>query len=161
MKIIRLSSVDSTNEYIKREQSSLPEKVIVVADEQTAGKGTYNRRFSSPKGGVYFSILFPVPSDDAFPYITPVAAVATRRALARVFNARTEIKWVNDLYSRGKKVCGILCERFGDSVVVGIGVNLSEPENGFDESIRDVAGVLLPSSPCEEDKMRFIGEGKT
>ena len=156
MQIIRLSEVDSTNEYVKRELCSLPEKALVWADAQTAGKGSSDRRFSSPKGGVYLSILFPSPDPSVFPFITPVAAVATRRALARVFDVRPEIKWVNDLYLSGKKICGILCEHFSSSVVVGIGVNLVTPENGFDESIRDIAGAALSFSPCDEQKEFFV-----
>ena len=103
---------------------------VVVADAQTAGRGTRSRAFFSPQGGVYMSIVLrPRTADGAL--ITSCAAVAVARAIERLCALTVEIKWVNDLYVGGKNVCGILTEsgfapdRSLDFVVLGIGVNVA------------------------------------
>lgn len=154
MNLIRLQTVDSTNEYLKK--GVFPDGTVVFSDEQTAGKGSNGRSFLSPSGGIYFSILFSEPKREVLPYITPVAAVAVRRALASVFNARPEIKWVNDLYLSGKKICGILCENVSSGVIIGIGVNVSRPKEGFPPELRDIAGYVSEKSPTEEEKLTFV-----
>ena len=81
--------------------------------------------------------------------LTTLAAVAVSEAIEAVAGVPADIKWVNDIYVRGRKVCGILTEAsFNledgtlDYAVVGIGINVYEPKGGFPESIRDRAGSL-------------------
>jgi len=128
---------------------------IVVARAQTAGRGRLGRSFYSPKDtGIYFSIIL---HDDAIALdlITPVAAVAVARALEAVFpnlSPKPQIKWVNDVYLAGKKVCGILTEgvpnpktgRF-DTAICGIGINLAPPEDGFPQDIQHIASSVTDS----------------
>lgn len=85
---------------------------VFVADSQTAGRGRLGKSFVSPPGcGIYLSVLMKAPrKDDALPYITMGTAVAVRRAIENVTHENASIKWVNDLYLREKKVCGILVE---------------------------------------------------
>lgn len=127
------------------------ERTVVIADGQSAGRGRMGHDFSSPSGtGLYMSVLIrPRISAERSVMITVAAAVAAARAIEEVSGDRAEIKWVNDIYVGGKKVCGILAESvFGaygnvEYTVLGIGVNVFLPHGGFDESISDIAGALF------------------
>lgn len=130
----------STNLEVKElAKSGAKEGTVVVCDHQTAGRGRLGKTFYSPKdSGLYFSLLIrPSFSLEYAPFITVAAAVAVRRAVKKLFSVETQIKWVNDLYFEGKKFCGILTESaFGkdgkmEYAVLGIGINLSEPDGGY------------------------------
>ena len=146
-------SVTSTNTVLRElAEKNLPEGYVLVSEAQTAGKGRQGRAFFSPSGhGVYFSILLrPNLKSEEVALITPAAAVAAARAIEQISGICVGIKWVNDLFNRGKKVCGILTEASVnmedgsvDSVILGIGINITEPENGYPEAIRGIAGALL------------------
>lgn len=130
-----LDVCDSTNNEAKRMAvAGSPSPAIIAANTQTAGRGRLGRSFYSPsQTGLYFSILYPTqaPLQSAVS-LTGAAAVAVMRALCKTAGKQTAIKWVNDLYLEGKKVCGILAEALtgGSEVrqtylIIGIGVNLS------------------------------------
>jgi len=142
--------VTSTNTVLRELAArGAPEGHVLAAEEQTAGKGRQGRSFHSPaKHGVYFSLLMRpgLRTVDAA-LITSAAAVAVSRAIEETFGVRAGIKWVNDLFVGEKKVCGILTEAAFDmesglveSVVLGIGVNLTRSETGW--GIEDVATTL-------------------
>jgi BirA family biotin operon repressor/biotin-[acetyl-CoA-carboxylase] ligase len=130
-KITRLKETDSTNKYLKNmAYGGAPFGTVVIAERQEAGHGRMGRAFSSERGGLYMSILLPLTSPEATGLLTTYAAVAVARALESLTPLDVKIKWVNDLYVGGKKLCGILAEggatiesgeRFA---VLGIGVNL-------------------------------------
>lgn len=145
-------SVTSTNTVLKAiaEQGGA-EGMILIAHQQTQGKGRLGRTFLSPKGtGLYISILLrPKFSAEESLCITTAAAVAVAEAIDEAAGQHAMIKWVNDVYLRGRKVCGILTEASVDFensglnyAIVGIGVNIQEPPGGFAPEIRDVAGAL-------------------
>ena len=134
-------TVDSTNLVAKKmalEQA--PHGTVVLAEEQTAGRGRMGRSFHSPAGsGIYMSfILRPnLTSNDAV-LITTAASVAVARAIEEVTHIHTGIKWVNDVYMNGKKICGILTEALTDfesggieSIILGIGINFSTAVSSF------------------------------
>ena len=139
----------STNDLAKAALFRGTGRAAFVAARQTGGRGRMGRRFSSPEGGVYLSVLLPLCSlsPDETVRLTTAACVAVRSAIRDVCGIETGIKWVNDLYYNGRKVCGILCEGVtrGEKMycVVGVGINLLPPAEGFDESIRDTAGSLF------------------
>ena len=146
------SSVSSTNTVLKEiaEQGGA-EGMVLIAEQQTMGKGRLGRSFYSPKGdGLYLSILLrPQFSAEESLSITTAAAVSVAGAVEAVTGERALIKWVNDVYLRGRKICGILTEASVDFetkglhyAVLGIGVNILEPEGGYSEQLRDVAGAL-------------------
>ena len=145
-------TVTSTNTLLKElGRQGAPHGTVMVAEQQTAGRGRLGRSFYSPaQSGVYFSILLrpDCSSDDAM-LMTPAAAVAVAEALEEVSGAEAQIKWVNDVYMAGLKVCGILTEAAFtpegklDFAVVGIGINLTPPEGGFPEDILGKAGSLF------------------
>ena len=145
-------TVRSTNTLLSEiALQGAPEGYVIVADGQTAGKGRMGKDFFSPTGhGAYFSILLrPRQNAAASTLVTPAAAVAAARAIEKVSGFHVGIKWVNDLYLEGKKVCGILTEaRSGmeagkmDYIVVGIGINVTRPEKGFTGTLAETAGYL-------------------
>lgn len=149
IKIISLDRCVSTNDeaYILAE-SGAENGTTVTAREQTGGKGTNGRSFFSPgKTGVYMSVILRNIKKEQLLDVTPMAAVAVSRVLDKNFGVNTRIKWVNDVYLDGKKVCGILTKAQSkdgktDFIIVGIGINLFAPEGGFPEDIRNTAGFV-------------------
>ncbi len=129
-----LTETDSTNLRIKEayRAGEIVPPCLMTADSQTAGRGRLGRRFVSPPGtGLYMSLLAAPPEGTDCGLITILAAVAVCRAIEETTDLRPKIKWVNDLFVRGKKVCGILAEGLGGAAVIGIGVNLRTPPVGF------------------------------
>lgn len=144
-------TVDSTNTRLRAEAySGSPEGTVIIADEQTAGKGRMGRDFYSPnRNGVYMSILLrpKLPFADIH-FITMLAAVCVVEAVHTLTGLSTQIKWVNDILLEGRKLCGILSEAAveGESgllnfVVVGIGVNTGSTHD-FPALQGNVAGAL-------------------
>lgn len=139
----------------------------MAADSQTDGRGTRGRSFFCYDGGLYFSLVKGL-DENAVERVTPLAAVAVSRAVEGLTGKKPLIKWVNDIYLDGKKICGILCQRICDGegkerVIIGIGVNVTEPENGFPKQIKERAGAIFPcgqSGPCEKQcfKSRLCAE---
>lgn len=139
-------------------QAGAPEGTVVVAAAQTAGRGTRARSFFSPQGGVYMSIILrPRQADGCL--ITSCAAVAVARAIERLCPLTVQIKWVNDLYVGGKKLCGILTEagfhpdNTLDYVVLGIGVNVAAVD--FPSEIADIA-TSLGNEGCAVERNALI-----
>jgi BirA family biotin operon repressor/biotin-[acetyl-CoA-carboxylase] ligase len=117
----RLSEVDSTNDYIKGILKQAPEGTVVLADVQTAGKGSKGRNWYSPEGGLWMSILLDHCDNCLMPL---TAAVAVSEAF-QSYGIRLGIKWPNDLLLNRKKVAGILTEIVDDRAILGIGINLN------------------------------------
>ncbi|MBO4376939.1 MAG: biotin--[acetyl-CoA-carboxylase] ligase, partial [Lachnospiraceae bacterium] len=146
---------DSTNELAKKYGDANPGKeAIFIADYQSKGKGRRGRSFYSPKGtGMYMSFLTrpDVKLEEAMNF-TCMIAESTCRAIEKVTGINPGIKWVNDIYYNEKKISGILTEASTSLedgslsyVVIGIGINLYEPYEGFPDDIKDKAGALIAS----------------
>lgn len=143
------STTDSTNNCCKRilADGKIGE-FLAVADKQTAGRGRQGKSFySPPKTGIYFSLVIrPHTSLQNAVTATTAAAVAVCRAIETLTDKKPKIKWVNDVYLDGKKICGILTEAMSnfedgtvDSVIIGIGVNINTSD--FPDSVEG-AGCL-------------------
>lgn len=147
-KIEVTQSVTSTNSIMKnRAKEGDAEFCVLIAAHQSGGRGRLGRSFHSPDGtGLYMSILLK-PHDKSNPlFITTDAAVCCARVFERMSKKSAYIKWVNDIYIDNKKVCGILTEGApGENgyAVLGIGVNVTPPEEGFPEDIKDRAGCVF------------------
>jgi len=151
--IIVEDCVDSTNNIIKKmADDNAKEGLVVIANHQTAGKGRLGRSFYSPdEKGIYMSVLFrPDISFDKSILLTTVAALSVCKAIKEVLCLGTKIKWVNDVLIDNKKVCGILTEgkvsansEKMDYIVMGIGINIEEPEEGYPIEIKDIATPLI------------------
>ena len=160
-------AVDSTNLVLRKlANEGAAEGTVIVAAEQTGGRGRKGRSFFSPQGtGVYVSLLLkPKIAPDDATLITTTAAVAVCGAVEALSGEEAAIKWVNDVFMRGKKVCGILTEGSFDMesgqfeyAILGTGVNVFSPEGGFPPEIREIAGSVLPS-PAPDAKNRMIAE---
>lgn len=160
--------LDSTNNYLKK-LGSQGEKAntLIIAECQTGGRGRMGRSFYSPNGtGVYFSLLLrPEILAEKALSLTVMAAVAVAETVMRHSNGDVKIKWVNDVYIDGKKVCGILTEgainpttKMLDYAVVGIGINVIAPENDFPEDIKNIATAIFSGNTEEDIKERIIAE---
>ena len=150
--------VGSTNSEMKAAAAAgMPDRSIIAADRQTEGRGRYGRAFYSEKGtGVYFSILIRNIDFYRGKFLTAAAAVAVAESLEKLYGVSAQIKWVNDVYIGGKKCVGILTEAVTDLesgvigyAVVGIGVNLKEPEGGFPKELQGVAGIPSDELPAD------------
>ena len=142
--ILRYDSLPSTNTEAARQAArGAAEGLCVVAREQAQGRGRRERVWiSPPDAGLYFSIVLrPRFEMRAWPLITLMCALAVADALLEACKLETDIKWPNDIYARGRKVCGILAETVetpaGRAVVVGIGINLKQ--DAFPQELRELA----------------------
>lgn len=162
-----ISETESTNAIIKKRASQgEKEGLFVVAGRQTEGRGRLGRSFFSPGDtGLYMSLLLRpcIKAEDAV-LITTAAAVSVCEALEKAGVKNPRIKWVNDIFVEDKKVCGILTEAsFNpekaelDYAVLGVGINVYEPEGGFPEDIKNIAGAVF-SQKEENLRNRIAGE---
>lgn len=156
-------TIDSTNVRAKEIASDHEhETVLVVANEQTAGRGRQGRSFDSPSGsGVYFSLLLH-PDFHAVEasLITSYAACCLAQTIDELLDCKAQIKWVNDIFVNGRKVSGILTEASFSAenmrlshVIAGIGINVMTPQGGFAEDAQGIAGALT-TLPFDQDDLR-------
>jgi len=129
LEIFEYKEISSTSDRLKEMVlSGASSGTAVIAESQSSGRGRQGKSFSSPNGGVYFSVYF----DDGFVgkenigFVTPSAAVLVSKCIEKVCADDTKIKWVNDIYVGNKKVCGILTEKTIGGFVLGIGINTSD-----------------------------------
>ena len=153
LKITVLEKTESTNLLLKNMAiNGAEEGSVVIAGEQSGGIGRMGRSFFSPGNtGIYMSVLLkPDIEPEKSVFITTAAAVAVCRALEKNGVNNTGIKWVNDIYINGKKVCGILTQ--GSIIpeskklafaILGIGLNVYQPEKGFPEEIQGIADSIF------------------
>ena len=147
--VLVLETVDSTNKRLREMAfDGAPDGQVVMANEQTSGRGRRGRNFFSPKDkGIYFSYLIKpdmAPADSVT--LTAWTAVAAMRAISKVSGFTPGIKWVNDLVSGGRKLCGILTEMsvesetgMIDNIIIGIGININNDASDFPDEIKDIA----------------------
>ncbi len=149
-----------------------PEGTVVVAEEQTAGRGRWKRAwFSPPELGIWFSLILRPPLVPLkVPQITLVAGVACARALHAELGFKPGIKWPNDLVCDGKKVCGILAELEAAAeqlnyLILGIGINVNQVKDDFPLELREaavslrmVAGRRLRRLPLLRRLLEFLEE---
>ncbi len=161
---VKLDLIDSTNIYAKRlALEGAAEGTLVTSKNQSGGKGRLGRSFFCYDGGLYMSIVLrPEISPNDSLLITTAAAVTVAEVLEREYRKKCEIKWVNDIYIGGKKVCGILTEgginpQSGDLdyAVLGIGINLGAPEDGFPQEISDIADSVCEGNIFEREISRI------
>ena len=161
--IVYDKKMDSTNTQAKiLGESGGDNGTVVIAEQQTAGKGRRGKTWVSPMGNCYFTVLLrPDVHAERASMITLVSALALAQAVENVMGLRTMIKWPNDVIANGKKLCGILTESSSDLeyinyVVVGIGVNCNQTE--FPEEIRDIASSICLETGKKVDRTRLLAE---
>lgn len=160
--VVVLEQTDSTNRVAKElSKNGAPEGTLIVAKRQNMGKGRLGRSFFSPEGGIYMSMVLrpELPAQQAV-LITTCAAVAVARAIEKESGLKTGIKWVNDIFVQGKKVCGILTEAgldfetgIPEYVVLGIGINVERQT--VPEELKEIVGCLedFLDTPVEKNRL--------
>lgn len=145
--IIHFESVGSTMPIAHREaQNGAPNGTVIVAEEQTEGRGRLARPWSSTAGkGIWMSVILKpdIPPHRA-PQFTLIAAVSICRAIRETANVEVRIKWPNDLLIGGRKVTGILTELQAEpdrvhAIIIGIGINVNQEPGDFPEELADIA----------------------
>ena len=154
MKTMIFDTLPSTNDYCETREFS--EDTAIIAREQTGGKGTKGRSFSSPRGGVYLSLVryYPCKAENSFSLMI-ASCMAVVKTL-EFYGVRADVKWPNDVFLNGKKICGILIKNSfeGENVkksITGIGVNVN---NDIPKDLADIA-INLKSVVGEVDIDEF------
>jgi BirA family biotin operon repressor/biotin-[acetyl-CoA-carboxylase] ligase len=165
-KVIRLDTVDSTNDYLMGLASrGAAHGTVVVADAQERGKGRLERTWFSPPGkNIYMSVLLRpelYPGDASL--MTVVSAVACALAIKKITGIKVGIKWPNDIVVSGRKLGGILLEsRFRSGrishAVVGIGINVNSKNADFPEDIRAIATSVFQETGIKTKRTVLIDE---
>jgi len=160
--------LESTNETAKQKAFEGAEAgTIILAEEQSKGKGRLGRTFFSPAGkGLYMSFILRPDFDTTKALrVTAATAVSVCRAIKKVCDIETQIKWVNDIFYDGRKVCGILTEAITnletgqiDAIIIGIGVNCDVDLTEMPEEIRETAGSLSGVSSRNRLAAEIINE---
>ena len=152
--VIFFDTINSTNTYAKKlALSGGKHGTLIAANHQTEGRGRHGHSFESPAGtGLYMTLIMrPSVEISRFQMITIAAAVAVCLAIEDLYPASkgdVKIKWVNDVFFKGKKITGILTEAVSniengeiESVVTGIGINVS---TNFTGEVANMAGSIFP-----------------
>jgi BirA family transcriptional regulator, biotin operon repressor / biotin---[acetyl-CoA-carboxylase] ligase len=164
-KITYVKSVNSTQEIAHNlARDGAIEGSIVLADEQTGGRGRLGRPWQSPAGtGIWMSLILrpEIPLQKA-PQLTLLIAVAASKAIEKVTGLEAAIKWPNDLLINGKKTAGILTELQAEadsihSVIVGIGMNVNQESKDFSEEIAQIATSLAIEGGQTYKRAEIIG----
>ncbi len=159
-RVIYYPSLTSTMEMAKQEaQLGAVEGTVVVADEQTAGRGRIKRAWLSPKGSIALSIIL-YPSVVNLPSLIMLASLAVAHSIEAVTGLRSQIKWPNDVLVNDRKVCGILIEssvrgNIADYAIIGIGVNVNLRLSDFPE-IPSTATSLSAELGRDAPRLRII-----
>lgn len=188
MNVKYFQKLESTNltarELIKKGEAE--HGLVIAADEQTAGRGREGKSFFSPKGGLYMSIVLQHENNrqnniNKTTIITALAGICVCQAIEKFSQKKPMIKWVNDIFIDGLKVCGILTEGVCDKYILGIGVNFSTQyfneeltklacgigenadKNGFMKFLvsRILENSMSDAEILNEYRSRLIGIGKT
>lgn len=154
MKTTIFDTLPSTNDYC--ETREFGEDTAIIAREQTGGKGTKGRSFFSPRGGVYLSLVryYPCKAENSFSLMI-ASCMAVVKTL-ELYGVSADVKWPNDVFLNGKKICGILIKNSfeGENVkksITGIGVNVN---NDIPKALADIA-INLKSVVGEVDIDEF------
>ena len=161
------NAVTSTNSLAReRAAEGASEELVVAAEAQSEGRGRLGRSFFSPRDtGLYISFLLrpKIHASEAVK-ITTIAAVAVCEAIEAVSGEKAEIKWVNDVFVNGLKVCGILTEASLsmengglEYAVAGIGINIYAPKSGFPDDLRGIVGAVI-KKPVNDARNRTAAE---
>ena len=152
---------ESTNIIAHEIASSVNDGTVVIAEAQTAGRGRLGRKWISPEGGIWLSIILkPKIQPIHAPRITLLAGVCVARTI-RSFGLPAKIKWPNDILINGKKVCGTLTEIRAeadiiDYLIVGIGIDANVDTESFPDEIRDSSTSLKKEIGAKINRAGFV-----
>ena len=148
--IIYFPSVSSTNSYaLMLAANGAPEGTVVIAEEQTRGRGRWNRKWHSPPlVGLYFSLILKgKTSKESIGVLSLLSAIVVAEAIAEFIPSKPDLRWPNDVLIGGRKVAGILIEEVkGKGLVVGIGINVNQAKGDFPPELWNEATSLFIES---------------
>jgi len=150
-------TVDSTqNEALKIANESNKEGIIIIAEKQTGGKGRSGRKWISPKGGIWFSIILHPKFDISNITLFPIASsLALSNAIEKTCKIKTELKWPNDLTIKGKKLSGMLVDASLESnkienLVLGVGINFEVNSKEIEKILKKTPNFYGVASLSEQ-----------
>jgi BirA family biotin operon repressor/biotin-[acetyl-CoA-carboxylase] ligase len=160
--VFSFDSIDSTNTFAKQlRQNEAPHGTLIIAEEQTAGRGRLQRNWVSPNGkNLLFSLVFyPDFSMEKVSLLPFAGSLAIVDAIETITGLSSTCKWPNDVLINGKKVCGMLLEStLGNSVqgkiVLGVGLNVNQEE--FSEELKFKASSLQIESGVAVDRVPLL-----
>ena len=162
-KIEVYDSVESTQTIAKQSLVDNQYTMLILSDEQTKGRGRFNRNWSSSKGkGLWMSVVLrPNVSFAMIPKFNLFIALGIRDAIQAFSKDKVEIKWPNDIYINDKKVCGFLTEMVAnadavEAIICGIGINLNHQEEDFSDIIRHRATSIRLHYSEEINRYQFF-----
>ncbi len=123
--LMALKKIDSTQDFAKKIiiDKKIWQNTMILAFEQTKGRGTGNKLWSSPKGNLYSSFVFKLPPNKPLSEVSFVSAKAVIKTLVDL-GLNAKCKWVNDIFVNMRKICGILVEQVGEYAIIGTGINI-------------------------------------
>ena len=143
--ILHFETLNSTQTYLKEHFAELDDQTVVVTDQQTAGRGRFDRKWISQPGGLYFSILLKPTRIDFLSNLTQLMALSVCQATEK-YGTQPNLKWPNDVQVNGKKLCGILSETVTQNgqiacIALGVGINIAQ---------KDLSHVGQPATSLRE-----------
>lgn len=166
--ILYYDHIDSTNRIARNLLlEGYPGGTVVQAGQQSAGRGQYERAFSSPPGGLYFSlILRPALDVQHLSLVTLATGLACCQEIEAKFGLQPRIKWPNDLYINDRKVAGILCERplsdrsdpLASGVIIGVGLNVNSELDDFPAALRPLLTTIFTLTDKKIDLAPLLAE---
>jgi BirA family biotin operon repressor/biotin-[acetyl-CoA-carboxylase] ligase len=152
-------SIDSTQKQaMKMSSDEASNGTIIIAEKQTSGKGRLGRKWISPKGGIWFSIILHPKFDISVITLFPIAsALALSNAIEKTLNIKSEVKWPNDITIKGKKVAGMLVDASLESnkienLVLGVGINFDVDVKQIEKILRGTPNFYGVASLSEQNK---------
>lgn len=152
-------SIDSTqNQAMKMATNPANNGTILIAEKQTDGKGRMGRKWISPKGGIWFSIILRPQFDISVITLFPMAsALALSNAIEKTLNIKSELKWPNDITLKGKKIAGMLVDASIESnkienIVLGVGINFNVDVRQIEKMLKDTPNFYGVSSLSDQNK---------
>jgi BirA family biotin operon repressor/biotin-[acetyl-CoA-carboxylase] ligase len=150
-------SIDSTqNQALKMSEDTANDGTIIIAAKQTGGKGRLGRKWVSPKGGIWFSIILQPKFDISITTLFPIASsLALSYAIEKTFEILPELKWPNDLTIKGKKVAGMLVDVSLESnkierLVLGVGINFDIDTKQIEKTLKVASNFYGVASLSEQ-----------
>jgi BirA family biotin operon repressor/biotin-[acetyl-CoA-carboxylase] ligase len=159
MKILEFEKLESTQKKAKEIAKEVEPWTVVLAKEQTGGYGRKGNFWYSPKGGLYFSVILPKTKIEDVQILTFLAAFCVAKVLNKEFGAKPFIKWPNDVWLNGKKICGILTENIilGKEIknsIIGIGLNTNIEK--FPKDLKNIATSIKIELKKEVDNIELM-----
>ncbi|CAD6521764.1 Biotin--acetyl-CoA-carboxylase ligase [metagenome] len=151
-------SIDSTQNQAMKMASDVDDGTIIIAEKQTSGKGRSGRKWISPKGGIWFSIVMHPKFDISVITLFPLASsLALSYAIEKTLGIKSELKWPNDITIKGKKVAGMLVDASIESnkierLILGVGINFNVDVKQIEKILKDTPNFYGIASLIDQNK---------